>query len=139
MIGILALRGTNLVTAIFCLIYGIFMLLSSASYIYTTRVGKFQSWADILSQLGLQGDEQALVMGCGRGAVLLMVASLLPRGKAVGVDVMRSFLIRIISFRRTSAIWRTPLAFSSNTASATKEYSPCICSNPGTDLKRYVI
>src|SRR5947209_2828360 len=77
-IGLLALRGTNLVAAIFCLIYGIFMLLSSASYVYTTRVGKFQSWAAILSQLGLHGNEQVLDMGCGRGAILLMVASLLP-------------------------------------------------------------
>jgi len=89
-IGILALRGTNSVAAIFCLIYGIFMLLSSASYVYTTRVGKFQSWADILSQLGLHGDEQALDMGCGRGAVLFMVAGLLPRGKTVGVDIWKS-------------------------------------------------
>lgn len=89
-IGILALRGTKSVAAIFCLIYGIFMLLSSASYVYTTRVGKFQSWADILSQLGLHGDEQALDMGCGRGAVLFMVAGLLPRGKTVGVDIWKS-------------------------------------------------
>lgn len=47
-IGILALRGSSPFAAIFCLIYGILMLLSSASYVYTTRVGKFQSWASIL-------------------------------------------------------------------------------------------
>ena len=29
-------------------------------------------------------------MGCGRGAILLMVANLLPRGKAVGVDLWKS-------------------------------------------------
>src|SRR5437868_9276681 len=74
-IGLLALRGTNLVAAIFCLAYGIFMLLSSASYVYTTRIGKFQSWAAILSHLGLHGDEQVLDMGCGRGAILLMAAN----------------------------------------------------------------
>lgn len=89
-IGILALLGTSPVGAIFCLMYGILMLLSSASYIYTTRAGKFQCWAEILFQLGLHGDDQVLDMGCGRGAVLLMVASLLPRGKAVGVDLWKS-------------------------------------------------
>jgi arsenite methyltransferase len=89
-IGLLALGGTSLIAAIFCLAYGIFMLLSSASYIYTTRVGKFQSWAAILSQLGLHGDERVLDMGCGRGAILLMAANLLPRGKAVGVDLWKS-------------------------------------------------
>jgi arsenite methyltransferase len=89
-IGILALRGTSSFLALFCLIYGILMLLSSASYVYTTRVGKFRSWANILSQLGLRGDEQALDIGCGRGAILLMVASLLPHGKAVGVDLWKS-------------------------------------------------
>ena|SRR5438105_4587944 len=89
-IGILALRGTNSFVALFCLIYGILMLLSSASYIYTTRVGKFRAWANILSQLRLHGDEQVLDIGCGRGAILLMAASLLPRGKAVGVDLCKS-------------------------------------------------
>ena len=89
-IGIFALRGSSLFVALFCLIYGILMLLSSASYLYTTRIGKFKSWATILSQLELRGDEQVLDMGCGRGAILLMAAKLLPRGKAVGVDLWRT-------------------------------------------------
>lgn len=89
-IGIIALLASSLFAALFCLVYGILMLLSSASYVYTTRVGKFRAWANILSQLRLRGDEQALDMGCGRGAILLMVASLLPRGKAVGVDLWKS-------------------------------------------------
>jgi arsenite methyltransferase len=37
--------------------------------------------------LNLLGDEQILDMGCGRGAVLLMAASLLNEGKATGVDI----------------------------------------------------
>jgi arsenite methyltransferase len=64
-------------------------LFSAASYVYTTRWGKFQVWADILLQLGLRGDEQLLDLGCGRGAVLLMAARLLPRGKATGIDVWK--------------------------------------------------
>lgn len=68
---------------------GIFFL-NVASYLYTTRRGKFQVWADILLHLGLQGDEQVLDMGCGRGAVLLMAARLLPSGQATGIDVWRT-------------------------------------------------
>ncbi len=84
---ILTFVSDILVPGIICLIYGVFMLLSTACYIYTTRWGKFQVWADILTGLGLHGNEQLLDIGCGRGAVLLMAAKLLPEGKAVGVDV----------------------------------------------------
>ncbi|MGI9059654.1 MAG: methyltransferase domain-containing protein [Ktedonobacteraceae bacterium] len=69
------------------LLYGVYMLLSGASYIYTTRRGKFQVWAELLTGLNLRGDEQILDMGCGRGAVLLMAASFLTEGKARGVDI----------------------------------------------------
>src|SRR5947209_8278271 len=65
-------------------------LLSAASYLYTTRAGKFVVWARLLSDLGLRGDERLLDMGCGRGAVLLMAAKLVPRGRAVGVDLWRT-------------------------------------------------
>jgi len=72
---------------IICLLYGVYMLLSGGSYIYTTRRGKFQVWAELLVGLNLLGDEQILDMGCGRGAVLLMAASFLNKGKATGVDI----------------------------------------------------
>src|SRR5581483_6056465 len=48
------------VLAVICLVYGLFMLLSTAGYLYATRRGKFQVWAEILAQLGLRGDEQVL-------------------------------------------------------------------------------
>lgn len=70
-----------------CLFYGVYMLLSSVSYTYTTRRGKFQVWAELLVRLNLRGDEQILDMGCGRGAVLMMAASFLNEGKATGVDI----------------------------------------------------
>ncbi len=78
------------VLGIICLIYAGCMLLSTASYLYTTHQGKFQVWAQVLSQLQLRGEEQIIDLGCGRGAVLLMVAKLLPRGKAIGVDLWRT-------------------------------------------------
>src|SRR5262245_20928535 len=66
------------------------LVLASLCYAYTTRIGKFQVWARILTQLGLRGDENLLDLGCGRGAVLLAAAQLLPTGRAVGVDVWRA-------------------------------------------------
>ena len=39
------------ILAVVCLIYAIYMLLSAASYIYTTRVGKFRVWAELLTGL----------------------------------------------------------------------------------------
>jgi len=59
-------------------------------YLYTSRVGKFAVWRELLLQLDLRGDERVLDLGCGRGAVLLMVAKLLPRGRAVGIDLWKS-------------------------------------------------
>src|SRR5205823_14403688 len=65
----------------------LWLFLSAGSYVYTTRAGKFAVWAELLDRLGLNGDERLLDIGCGRGAVLLMAAQRLPRGRAVGVDV----------------------------------------------------
>jgi len=63
---------------------------STGLYLYTTRAGKFAVWVDLLSGLELRGDERLIDLGCGRGAVLLMAAKLLPRGRAVGVDLWKS-------------------------------------------------
>jgi ubiquinone/menaquinone biosynthesis C-methylase UbiE len=76
--------------AIILLLYALFLFGSTGSYLYTTRIGKFRVWAAILNGLGLKGNEQVLDMGCGRGAVLLMAAKLLPGGKAIGVDLWKS-------------------------------------------------
>jgi SAM-dependent methyltransferase len=69
---------------------GLWLLLSTASYLYTTRAGKFTVWRGLLRDLQLRGDEWTIDVGCGRGAVLLLAAKLLPRGRAVGVDLWSS-------------------------------------------------
>jgi SAM-dependent methyltransferase len=65
----------------------LWLFLNAGAYIHTTRAGKFAVWADLLDRLELRGDERLLDIGCGRGAVLLMAAQRLPRGRAVGVDI----------------------------------------------------
>ena len=77
----------NQTWAVIAVLSGIYLLLSTASYLYTTRRGKFAVWSRLLSELELRGDERILDMGCGRGAVLLLAARLVPRGSAVGLDL----------------------------------------------------
>jgi ubiquinone/menaquinone biosynthesis C-methylase UbiE len=67
--------------------FGLSFLFTFTSYLYSTRRGKFQAWAKILTELNLRGDEQVLDMGCGRGAVIVMVAKLLDKGHAFGLDL----------------------------------------------------
>jgi arsenite methyltransferase len=66
------------------------LLVFVGSYLWTTRAGKFAAWKRILAEMGLRGDERLLDLGCGRGAILLTAAKMLPRGQAVGVDLWRA-------------------------------------------------
>jgi arsenite methyltransferase len=61
----------------------------AVSIVRFSRRGKFEVWARLLTEIGLRGDERVLDLGCGRGAVLLAAAKLVPRGGAVGVDIWR--------------------------------------------------
>jgi len=65
----------------------LWLFLNAVTFIHSTRAGKFAVWAELLDRLELKGDERLLDIGCGRGAVLLMAAERLPRGRAVGVDL----------------------------------------------------
>jgi arsenite methyltransferase len=67
------------------------LFLSTASFIWTTRSGKFRVWGGLLDGLDLKGDEHLLDVGCGRGAVLMLAAKRLPRGRAVGLDLWSKF------------------------------------------------
>lgn len=78
------------VVAVITGLVAVWLLMTVAFYAYTTRVGKFTVWARILTGLGLRGDEDLLDLGCGRGAVLLAAAKLLPDGHAVGIDVWQA-------------------------------------------------
>jgi arsenite methyltransferase len=62
----------------------------AANGLYAIRRGKFIVWARLLDGLGLSGDEQVLDVGCGRGAVLLLAAERLTRGRAIGIDIWKT-------------------------------------------------
>jgi arsenite methyltransferase len=64
-----------------------FLILCLAVYLHATLSGKFRVWRDLLDSLGLTGREKVLDLGCGRGAVLFMVARRLSAGRASGVDI----------------------------------------------------
>ena len=67
--------------------YAAFFLGNAASFLYTTRRGKFHVWQTILDGLQLDGSERVLDMGCGRGAVLIAVARRLTTGRVTGIDL----------------------------------------------------
>ena len=73
--------------AVLSLTVALVFALSAASFLWTTRRGKFAVWSELLDGLNLRGDEQLLDVGCGRGAVLMLAAKRLPNGCAVGVDL----------------------------------------------------
>jgi SAM-dependent methyltransferase len=74
------LAGLSLVSAVV-------FALSTISFVWTTRRGKFIVWDELLDMLALRGDEHLLDVGCGRGIVLILAAKRLPAGRAVGVDL----------------------------------------------------
>jgi arsenite methyltransferase len=76
-------RGTAAVT----LAGSMSLILTVAVALHTTRRGKFVIWAELLENSRLRGDERVLDVGCGRGAVLTMIARLLPRGHVTGIDL----------------------------------------------------
>lgn len=69
------------------LVVAVFFCANTASFLYTTRRGKFEEWARILDAAALRGDERVLDIGCGRGAVLTAVARRLRTGRVTGLDL----------------------------------------------------
>lgn len=56
---------------------------------YASTCGKFLVWGQLLDGLKLRGNELVLDIGCGRGAVLMLVAERLTSGRAIGVDLWK--------------------------------------------------
>lgn len=83
------LSGGRVVAGLAAAMVAVVLIGAGAGIARFSRRGKFEVWARLLTEIGLRGDERVLDLGCGRGAVLLAAAKLLPRGSAVGVDIWR--------------------------------------------------
>ena len=84
-----ALMGQSVTTrpTIISLAYSAFFAFNASSFFYTTRRGKFIVWARVIGAMSWRGDERVLDLGCGRGALLTMVARRLTTGTVTGVDL----------------------------------------------------
>lgn len=71
-------------------VVAIFFVALAAVYLHTTLVGKFTMWQRLLAGANLSGTEHAVDVGCGRGAVTVLLAQYLPAGHVDGVDLWRS-------------------------------------------------
>jgi arsenite methyltransferase len=65
------------------------LLLCAATGLHASRRGKFLVWGDLLDQAAVDGESRVLDIGCGRGAVLTLVAGHLTTGRAVGIDLWK--------------------------------------------------
>jgi SAM-dependent methyltransferase len=66
---------------------GCFISAASLLMLLTSTVGKPFVVRRMIAKLKLQGEEQVLDVGCGRGLLLLEAARQLPRGRATGLDL----------------------------------------------------
>jgi SAM-dependent methyltransferase len=66
---------------------GAMFLATSAAMLHSSRRGKLIERDRLLDGLGLQGDEEVLDVGCGRGLLLIGAAKRVPSGRAVGIDL----------------------------------------------------
>jgi ubiquinone/menaquinone biosynthesis C-methylase UbiE len=96
-------RAGHIGSAVFEALVALVLLQAVPMYLYSTLRGKFVVWAKLLETLRLQGDERVLDMGCGRGAVLSLLAKRVPRGRAAGLDLWRP---QDQSGNRPEATWR---------------------------------
>ncbi len=86
-VGIILFASSWLWLAGFSLVIAVVFALSTISFVWTTRRGKFIVWDELLNTLALRGDERLLDVGCGRGMIFILAAKRLLTGRAVGVDL----------------------------------------------------
>jgi arsenite methyltransferase len=79
-----------IVSIIYFLGGGAIWIVGGSLYLNATFRGKFAVWSEVLDDAHLIGNENALDIGCGRGAVTVQVALRLPQGHVTGIDLWRS-------------------------------------------------
>jgi arsenite methyltransferase len=66
---------------------GVGCVIAASLMFASSHIGKFHARNRLLKRLKLRGDETVLDVGCGHGLLLIGAAKLLPRGRAVGIDL----------------------------------------------------
>src|SRR5690349_15047301 len=66
---------------------GLFFLGTAVLMVLSSKWGKFRERETLFDILHLNGNEQILDIGCGRGLLLNGIARRLKNGKAVGIDL----------------------------------------------------
>lgn len=79
--------GAVVAMAYMAQISGMVCLIGASLMFASSRLGKFRARDRLLARLKLRGDETVLDVGCGHGLLLIGAAKLLPRGRAVGIDL----------------------------------------------------
>jgi arsenite methyltransferase len=82
-------------------IVGAYFLLGAAGMLFYSKVGKLRLRERLLDKIPLQGNEQVLDVGCGRGLLTVGAARRLSCGRAVGIDVWNS---RAMSGNRAESV-----------------------------------
>lgn len=72
------------------MIAGSLYTVTPAFMLWSSLIGKKRLLKKIVAQLHLQGNEQVLDVGCGRGMFLIEIAKKLTTGKAVGIDIWQT-------------------------------------------------
>lgn len=70
-------------------IFGVCCVLLAALMYASSRFGKFRARDRLVARLKLRGGEAVLDVGCGHGLLLIAAAKMLPRGRAIGIDLWR--------------------------------------------------
>ncbi|WP_026923894.1 class I SAM-dependent methyltransferase [Glycomyces arizonensis] len=68
----------------------VFCLTGAALYWHASLRGKFVIWDRLLRRISLAPHARVLDLGCGRGAVAIMVASRFPDATVTGIDLWRT-------------------------------------------------
>ena len=78
------------IVAFVLMLYGLFMVLVSGSYLYYTKIGKLHRRDRMISMIDWKGNEEVLDIGTGRGLLMIGAAKKLTLGKSIGIDIWNS-------------------------------------------------
>ena len=79
--------GLAAVASYAVLVFGVLCLILATLMFASSRFGKLRARDHLLDRLKLRGDETVLDVGCGHGLLLVAAAKLVPKGRAVGIDI----------------------------------------------------